>query len=263
MGRQLDPDAPRRAAQVPEDPRWDEVAERCLACTNCTMVCPTCFCSTTEDTTDRPRRRPIGGASGTPASHSTSAICTAVRSARRQRPGTASGCCTSSSPGTTSTGRRAAWAVGAASPGARSGSTSPRRSLRWPTQVLPAASGTACRENDLTAARRASLLRRPARRHARAHRGLRHQRPLRRRADLRPQRAADEFYVLRSGKVAVELDTPRRGPLVIETIVAGDVLGVSWLLPPTCGPSVPGPWSRRAPSRWTQRACGASATRTR
>lgn len=30
---------------------WDEVAERCLACGNCTMVCPTCFCSTFRDTT--------------------------------------------------------------------------------------------------------------------------------------------------------------------------------------------------------------------
>lgn len=29
--------------------RWDEVASRCLACTNCTMVCPTCFCHTIED----------------------------------------------------------------------------------------------------------------------------------------------------------------------------------------------------------------------
>jgi sulfhydrogenase subunit beta (sulfur reductase) len=32
--------------------RWDNVAERCLTCANCTMVCPTCFCSTVEDTTD-------------------------------------------------------------------------------------------------------------------------------------------------------------------------------------------------------------------
>ncbi|MFQ5966640.1 MAG: 4Fe-4S dicluster domain-containing protein [Acidimicrobiia bacterium] len=32
-----------------EHPQWDDVAERCLACTNCTLVCPTCFCSTTED----------------------------------------------------------------------------------------------------------------------------------------------------------------------------------------------------------------------
>jgi NAD(P)H-flavin reductase len=28
-----------------DHPRWAEVADRCLACTNCTMVCPTCFCS--------------------------------------------------------------------------------------------------------------------------------------------------------------------------------------------------------------------------
>ena len=35
-----------------EHPQWDEVATRCLACTNCTMVCPTCFCTTVEDTVD-------------------------------------------------------------------------------------------------------------------------------------------------------------------------------------------------------------------
>lgn len=35
-----------------EHPRWDDVATRCLTCANCTMVCPTCFCSTTEDTSD-------------------------------------------------------------------------------------------------------------------------------------------------------------------------------------------------------------------
>ncbi len=33
----------------PEHPRWHSVAQRCLACTNCTLVCPTCFCSTTEE----------------------------------------------------------------------------------------------------------------------------------------------------------------------------------------------------------------------
>jgi sulfhydrogenase subunit beta (sulfur reductase) len=35
-----------------EHPRWDEVAERCLTCGNCTMVCPTCFCTSVEDTAD-------------------------------------------------------------------------------------------------------------------------------------------------------------------------------------------------------------------
>jgi len=35
-----------------EHPRWDDVAGRCLTCGNCTMVCPTCFCTSVEDTTD-------------------------------------------------------------------------------------------------------------------------------------------------------------------------------------------------------------------
>lgn len=35
-----------------ESPRWDDVAKRCLTCGNCTMVCPTCFCTTVEDVTD-------------------------------------------------------------------------------------------------------------------------------------------------------------------------------------------------------------------
>lgn len=36
----------------PTHPRWDEVAARCLTCGNCTMVCPTCFCTTVEDHSD-------------------------------------------------------------------------------------------------------------------------------------------------------------------------------------------------------------------
>jgi ferredoxin len=35
-----------------EHPRWDDVANRCLTCGNCTLVCPTCFCSSVEDETD-------------------------------------------------------------------------------------------------------------------------------------------------------------------------------------------------------------------
>ncbi|HEY0867794.1 MAG TPA: 4Fe-4S dicluster domain-containing protein [Fimbriimonas sp.] len=35
-----------------EHSRWSEVAQRCLACGNCTSVCPTCFCSTVEDKSD-------------------------------------------------------------------------------------------------------------------------------------------------------------------------------------------------------------------
>ncbi|MEX0704104.1 MAG: 4Fe-4S dicluster domain-containing protein [Planctomycetales bacterium] len=57
------PDEPRQRRMDPtgirdlllgnlEHPRWDDVAARCLGCTNCTMVCPTCFCSTVEEVAD-------------------------------------------------------------------------------------------------------------------------------------------------------------------------------------------------------------------
>ncbi len=50
MGRELETDGIKELLyENAEHPRWDEVAARCLACANCTMVCPTCFCFTTED----------------------------------------------------------------------------------------------------------------------------------------------------------------------------------------------------------------------
>jgi ferredoxin len=53
MGRAIEhPDIRDLLVDGLEHPRWDEVAERCLTCGNCTMVCPTCFCSSVEDTTD-------------------------------------------------------------------------------------------------------------------------------------------------------------------------------------------------------------------
>jgi len=44
--------APGLLARNLEHPRWDDVAARCLACGNCTLVCPTCFCAAVEETTD-------------------------------------------------------------------------------------------------------------------------------------------------------------------------------------------------------------------
>jgi ferredoxin len=53
MGRTLDTVGIKELLQGNLDhPRWDNVAARCLTCGNCTMVCPTCFCTTVEDTTD-------------------------------------------------------------------------------------------------------------------------------------------------------------------------------------------------------------------
>ncbi len=50
--RTMLPDAEQVLKANLESPRWNEIASRCLNCTNCTLVCPTCFCSTVEDITD-------------------------------------------------------------------------------------------------------------------------------------------------------------------------------------------------------------------
>ena len=53
MGRNLDTTNIKELLYAnSENPVWDEVATRCLSCGNCTMVCPTCFCTTVEDKTD-------------------------------------------------------------------------------------------------------------------------------------------------------------------------------------------------------------------
>ena len=53
MGRSMEATGLRELlAGSYEHPRWDEVAQRCLTCANCTLVCPTCFCSTVEDVAD-------------------------------------------------------------------------------------------------------------------------------------------------------------------------------------------------------------------
>jgi ferredoxin len=53
MGRLLATEGLREALLARrESGYWEKVAERCLGCANCTMVCPTCFCTTVEDTSD-------------------------------------------------------------------------------------------------------------------------------------------------------------------------------------------------------------------
>ena len=44
--------------------------------------------------------------------------------------------------------------------------------------------------------------------------------------------AADAFYVVRHGTVAIDLHSPTRGALTVETIESGEVIGWSWLIPP-------------------------------
>jgi ferredoxin len=53
MGRTMEAGGLRELLAASHDAaRWDDVASRCLTCGNCTMACPTCFCTTVEDVTD-------------------------------------------------------------------------------------------------------------------------------------------------------------------------------------------------------------------
>jgi CRP/FNR family transcriptional regulator, cyclic AMP receptor protein len=44
--------------------------------------------------------------------------------------------------------------------------------------------------------------------------------------------AADHLYLLRQGRVAFEIAAPGRAPIIFQTISEGEVVGVSWLIPP-------------------------------
>jgi CRP-like cAMP-binding protein len=49
---------------------------------------------------------------------------------------------------------------------------------------------------------------------------------------FRAGQEANHFYVVRSGRVSVETFAPQRGPITIETVGDGELLGWSWLIPP-------------------------------
>ncbi|PIQ25475.1 sulfite reductase subunit A [bacterium (Candidatus Blackallbacteria) CG17_big_fil_post_rev_8_21_14_2_50_48_46] len=52
ISRQLQGEIARQTLQnASHDPHWQTLGERCLSCSNCTMVCPTCFCTSLEDLT--------------------------------------------------------------------------------------------------------------------------------------------------------------------------------------------------------------------
>ena len=47
--------------------------------------------------------------------------------------------------------------------------------------------------------------------------------------------AADEFFLIRQGRVALEIVAPGQAPVVISTLGAGEIVGASWLVPPYTG----------------------------
>jgi CRP/FNR family cyclic AMP-dependent transcriptional regulator len=49
---------------------------------------------------------------------------------------------------------------------------------------------------------------------------------------LREGVEADKFYIIRTGKIALEIVSPHKGPIIVETLEDNDVLGWSWLFSP-------------------------------
>lgn len=49
---------------------------------------------------------------------------------------------------------------------------------------------------------------------------------------FREGEAANQFYLIREGRVAIELHAPERGTLMLQTLDGDDVVGWSWLVPP-------------------------------
>ena len=43
---------------------------------------------------------------------------------------------------------------------------------------------------------------------------------------------ANEFFLIRHGKVALEINAPGRAPIIFETLGEGEIVGASWLIPP-------------------------------
>ena len=49
---------------------------------------------------------------------------------------------------------------------------------------------------------------------------------------FREGEAAASTYLVRAGRVSLEIDVPSRGPALVDTIGAGEVIGWSWLMAP-------------------------------
>ena len=241
--------------------RWDDVASRCLTCGNCTMVCPTCFCTTVEDTSDLTGEHAERWQTWDSCFDLDFSYLHGGSVRVSARAATGSGSPTSSAPGMTSSARRAASAAAGASSGARSASTSQRR---WPPceaerngpgqlQAAEAAArdGRARRAQDRSGQRTTGRRRNmtgvtpPLTAHPRFLRGMteEHIALARLRSPLRLRCRAGTGSSTRAarptgsgssrpGQVALDLHVPGHGPVIIETLGRGDVIGWSWLFPP-------------------------------
>ena len=219
-------------AQHYDDPHWDEVAKRCLTCANCTLVCPTCFCTAVDDVSDltgaqAERRRRWdscftldfsyihGGSVRTSAGARYRQWLTHKLGTWQDQFGT-SGCvgcgrCITWCPvGIDITAEVAALASAAGATGGDTMIENFEKTLAahaFFKDMPPAQLGTivGCAANVRFAA--GELI-------------------------FREGDPADTFYILRKGKVAVEITIPGRGQVTIDTADGDEVLGWSWLFAP-------------------------------
>lgn len=49
---------------------------------------------------------------------------------------------------------------------------------------------------------------------------------------LKEGEKANQFFLIRGGRVSLEIFAPQRKPIIVETLGEGEILGWSWLLPP-------------------------------
>jgi CRP-like cAMP-binding protein len=220
-----------------EHGRWDDVAERCLSCGNCTMVCPTCFCNTTEDITDlkgqvaeRIRRWDScftvdfafihGGSTRTSSKSRYRQWLTHKLATWQDQFGTI---------GCVGCGRCITWCP------AGIDITEEVRAIQWVEPVCKTC--VLSRDKSFETVRR-MLAENPIIRDlgdeyldlitecssiVRFNPGE---------FIIRAGEDADRFYLIRFGTVAIETFAPERGAIIVQTIGEGELLGWSWFIPP-------------------------------
>ena len=232
MGRTMDTDGIRDLLLANLDhPRWDDVADRCLTCGNCTMVCPTCFCTTVEDVSDLTAASAEhtqrwdscftmdfsyihgGSVRASPKSryrqwmtHKLGDLDRPVRHLRLRRL------------------RPLHHLVPGRHRHHRGGARHPRRIGARDSPMIEGMESIVREHRFFADLDEATIkLLAGCARNVRFNAGE---------YLFRTGEPADEFYLIRHGRVALEVVAPGREAVVIQTASEGEIVGVSWLLPP-------------------------------
>ena len=211
-----------------EHPRYDDVAARCLACTNCTLACPTCFC------TNVGRRKRAHRRSRRPHSRVGLLLHSSVLGDARRRhaplaavplPPVADSQARDLERPVRHAGLRRLWPLHHLVPG---GNRHSRRSCRNPrdpggkvVKTLDAVIAESPVFSGLTQEQLEFIVGCAQNVHFEEGQKI-----------AKAGDPADAFYLIRKGEVALDLDVPNMKSVRIDTVEAGHVLGWSWLIPP-------------------------------